>query len=394
MAIEEDFFEDLLPEWRELGWQMIMQQARTLVNRRSSESSSSHIGCPRLRGRFSMLRILVDTCVWLDLARDYRHESLITAAQQLFEAREIDLIVPDIVREEFARNKQRVAEDAQRSLQSHFRLVREAVSRFAEEEYRTETLRSLNEVDQRIAMKGEAINDSIEWIERLLKAGLRKPITKAIKEKVTSRALAGLAPYHRAKNSVGDAVIIETYAQIVRSTANKKDRFAFVTHNTRDFSDPNGDQRKPHLDFVDIFDGDRSTYWTSLLDLFKQEHEDWLEDIDAEFNWIQEPRRLSEILEAARLLERQVWYNRHWNLRVAIDEGDARIVTKEEWDATGTGNCNDLITEGTWKAALESARRTEEEVGIENLGPWTDFEWGMLNGKLSALRWIMGEEWD
>ncbi|NEI63946.1 DUF4935 domain-containing protein [Rhizobium leguminosarum] len=341
-----------------------------------------------------MLRILVDTCVWLDLARDYRHQSLITAAQQLFKAREIDLIVPDIVREEFARNKQRVAEDAQRSLQSHFRLVREAVSRFAEEEYKTETLRSLNEVDQRIAMKGEAVNDSIEWIERLLKAGLRKPITKAIKEKVTSRALAGLAPYHRAKNSVGDAVIIETYAQIVRSTAYKNDRFAFVTHNTRDFSDPNGDQRKPHLDFVDIFDGDRSTYWTSLLDLFKQEHEDWLEDIDAEFNWTQEPRRLSEILEAARLLERQVWYNRHWNQRVAIDEGDARIVTNEEWNAAGTGNRNDLITEGTWTIALESARRTEEEVGIENLGPWTDFEWGMLNGKLSALRWIMGEEWD
>lgn len=341
-----------------------------------------------------MLRILIDTCVWLDLARDYRHQSLITAAQQLFKAREIDLIVPDIVREEFARNKQRVAEDAQRSLQSHFRLVREAVSRFAEMEYKTETLRSLNEVDQRIAMKGEAVNDSIEWIETLLEAGLRKPITKAIKEKVTSRALAGLAPYHRAKNSVGDAVIIETYAQIVRSAANKNDRFAFVTHNTRDFSDPNGDQRNPHLDFADLFDGDRSTYWTSLLDLFKREHADWLEDIDAEFNWSQEPRRLSEILEAARLLERQVWYNRHWNLRIAIDQGDARIVTNEEWNAAGTGNRNDLITEGTWKIALESAHRTEEEVGIENLGPWSDFEWGMLNGKLSALRWIMGEEWD
>ena len=26
--------------------------------------------------------------------------------------------------------------------------------------------------------------------------------------------------------------------------------------------------------------------------------------------------------------------------------------------------------------------------------PQTDFEWGMVNGKLSAIRWMLGDEWD
>jgi len=47
-----------------------------------------------------------------------------------------------------------------------------------------------------------------------------------------------------------------------------------------------------------------------------------------------------------------------------------------------------------WKGALASAKRAEEEVGLEKLGPWDDFELGMINGKLSALRWVLGEVWD
>lgn len=39
-------------------------------------------------------------------------------------------------------------------------------------------------------------------------------------------------------------------------------------------------------------------------------------------------------------------------------------------------------------------RRVEEEYGKDNLGLYSAFDWGMLNGKLSALRWILGDEWD
>lgn len=39
-------------------------------------------------------------------------------------------------------------------------------------------------------------------------------------------------------------------------------------------------------------------------------------------------------------------------------------------------------------------KKAEEEFGITELGPWSDFEWGMVNGKLSAIRWVLGDEWD
>jgi hypothetical protein len=53
-----------------------------------------------------------------------------------------------------------------------------------------------------------------------------------------------------------------------------------------------------------------------------------------------------------------------------------------------------MTVDTVWAAALAAAKKTEEEVGIENLGPWSDFDWGMLNGKLSAVRWVLGEGWD
>ena len=32
--------------------------------------------------------------------------------------------------------------------------------------------------------------------------------------------------------------------------------------------------------------------------------------------------------------------------------------------------------------------------GEENIRPENDFELGMMSGKLSALRWVLGEDWD
>ena len=45
---------------------------------------------------------------------------------------------------------------------------------------------------------------------------------------------------------------------------------------------------------------------------------------------------------------------------------------------------------------LASVRALEKKYGKKKLRDYyhNDFEWGMLNGKLSALRWVLGSDWD
>jgi hypothetical protein len=48
-----------------------------------------------------------------------------------------------------------------------------------------------------------------------------------------------------------------------------------------------------------------------------------------------------------------------------------------------------------YKAQIgNSAKRVEKKYGKANLGPYSKFDSGMINGKLSALRWVLGDEWD
>jgi hypothetical protein len=39
-------------------------------------------------------------------------------------------------------------------------------------------------------------------------------------------------------------------------------------------------------------------------------------------------------------------------------------------------------------------RAIEDRYGREDVGPWDDWGWGFVQGKLAALRWVLGSEWD
>lgn len=89
-----------------------------------------------------------------------------------------------------------------------------------------------------------------------------------------------------------------------------------------------------------------------------------------------EPRTLDKIQYMVNVFREKLWYMYHLCAQQRIEQGLEQVDPE------------------TWAKALEAADAILQKYGAENLVPRDDFEWGMLHGKLSALRWVMGSEWD
>lgn len=337
-------------------------------------------------------KILVDTCVWLDLAKDARQRPLLGVLEELVREGQVTLVVPRIVLDEFARNKARVAAESGRSISDVLKRVREVVDRLGDPRGKQIALKQLADVRHKIPLLGEAAIESISRIEALLGGAPVVETSSDVKLRAADRAVAGRAPFHRNKNSMADAILIETYADLVREKGSAGVRFAFVTHNTKDFSHPTGSDALPHPDIGACFSKVKSRYFTGLGAALQRVEPELVSERLLEEEWEQEPRRLSEILVSLEELLDKVWYNRHRNTRIRIGRGEIKIVEKETFPIRS--HTKRPIQRDVWEMAQKAAKRVERKYGTENLGPWDDFEWGMLNGKLSALRWALGDEWD
>lgn len=337
-----------------------------------------------------MFKLLIDTCVWLDFAKISNGDKVLGLLEEFLDKEEVSLICPEVVASEFDNNKDRVVASAGRSISSHLKKAKKIVDVHGSQTSKETVLSELNDIDQKIPTFEEEAFTTIQRIQELISQAEKIALNDDIKLKAAQRAIDKRAPFHLSKNSMGDSLIIESY-QEYKSTHNFSDyTYMFITHNKKDFSVQDGNQKEPHNDLKNIFDSTASHYYINLSDALNFINSELVEEIEFENEWFLEPKSLSEILEVEDKLVEKIWYNRHKLREQSIKNGKTQIVKRENYDVE---NANTTIVKEIWDGAKKAAKEVENKYGEENLY-YDDFEWGMINGKLSALRWVIGDDWD
>ncbi|EGD44067.1 hypothetical protein NBCG_01655 [Nocardioidaceae bacterium Broad-1] len=304
---------------------------------------------------------MIDTCVWLDTAKDIRGERLLATLRVFSHWGRLELLVPDLVDEEYGRNRDHVVSSLSTGMRAHLRTARTILTAHSAPELSEQLLGEFDDAATRGPMLHDFVEGRFNEVQALLAAGRRLEADAEANARAVDRALRKVAPFHHAKNSVADALIIEIFRRTWQvAPADEDHTYVFVTHNTKDFSDPK-DTRQPHPDLADCFSAPFATYATSLESALT-DHDPRAAAEIAENDFPEEARSGREILAAEKMFFDLIWYERSLDRMHPL--GDA------------------------------GRERVEATYAKEELGPYTDFEWGMLNGKLSALRWVMGDEWD
>ncbi|MGN6606012.1 MAG: PIN domain-containing protein [Jatrophihabitans sp.] len=326
-----------------------------------------------------MLRLLVDTSTWLDLAKRRDGQRWIVTLRVLRHQGRLQLLVPAVVIEEFARNRPRIEASMTASVSERLRMIKKDLDEYGGDD-QAHALEVIEGLAHQVPLIGAMTTRNFDDISELLAGGKVLDTGPDQERRVIERGLAKRAPFHRHRNSVADALLVELYATEVATSDLAQNPHAFVTSNHEDFSEVNGDRRQPHPDLAPLFAVAGSTYALGITGLEDVLHGHFGEEVTElldESDFREEPRRLDEILDAEQELFDRIWYERSLSHEhQARDEG------------------NNTEAERTAAIAMPGRLRVEEKLGVDNLGPYDDFEWGMLHGKLSALRWVLGSDWD
>src|SRR5436309_3528998 len=161
-----------------------------------------------------MLKLLIDTCVWIDLAKDQHQHTFLRALDSLMREGKVSVLIPPLVLEEFERNKENILNVNRQSLSSALKRAKDLLAQHGLGDGKARALEQLNFIDQRLPRLGD-LTGITAFVEQILRKAETTPVTDAAKLRALERGLKKQAPYGK-KNSTGDAILIESFADVVK----------------------------------------------------------------------------------------------------------------------------------------------------------------------------------
>ena len=156
-------------------------------------------------------------------------------------------MVPQVVIDEYERIE-RIETSMTSSVAQRFKAIKQDLDDYGAD---ADAAKVVDDLARHTPLIGAMTTRNFDDVLALLKGGRRLEPTEAEQLKVVARGLAKQAPFHRSRNSVADALLVELYSTAA-SGASKDDPYAFVTTNSEDFSSPTGDKR----DYISV-----GRYW-------------------------------------------------------------------------------------------------------------------------------------
>ena len=200
----------------------------------------------------SMKYIFFDSCVLLSFLQNHKVEPMLSNTIDILDKEIARLLVPDQLRLEIDRNKERIIESRKAAIRT-YRKHASNLKTLLDDSQITSLDKILAAVDQNIPNWDGKSDYLLGKLEKILNHKNALKI-KTIDQDIllaSKRALEKKAPFIKNKNSFGDALLIESILRFQRETA--VESIYFVTLNTEDFSDTS-ERLKVHPDLSEIFE--------------------------------------------------------------------------------------------------------------------------------------------
>ncbi len=246
-----------------------------------------------------MYYFIIDTCVWIDLCK--RYPELQEKIAYLVDQGKVNLILPQIVIEEWNRQKPRILDEKRQSFRGMIKNAR-TLSSYVPSNDIDKFKTILDNLQKQEQISEQLAKEYVENIEALFNHPSTRilEITNTAKIQAVDTALARKAPFG-SKNSMADALIVISSVEYIRREG--LDKCIFVSSNTRDFSslsDPN----ELNDDLKEIFGESGLRYFTNIALAINEVEVDFISQEDVQE--VSETINLVTIAEIARRTNEQI----------------------------------------------------------------------------------------